>query len=218
MHDRGIYVETTIAAPIDRIWELTQNPDFHARWDIRFSSILLGERLPSGGQRFTYERTIPFHTIMGTGTSIAEASRPDGTRSSALRFTTPDPRSPIGTGHGYWRYLPVSSTVGPSARGSAHAEAATFTTFVTGFDYRPAWGAVVDRLIMRRVIGWMTAWSFDRLRIWAETGVEPERWPVASAFAFWETGRPRAARCRRIPQRGRALDDAPTTLDTLEHP
>ena len=35
-------------------------------------------------------------------------------------------------------------------------------------------GRLVDRLAFKPLIGWATAWSFDRLRIWAETGQPPE--------------------------------------------
>ncbi|MET1051738.1 MAG: SRPBCC family protein [Mycetocola sp.] len=202
MGDAGIYVEIEIAADIDRVWELTQNPREHPRWDLRFSRITPVGALPSGGYRFRYERRMLVHTITGTGTSLGERHRPDGTRTSALRFSTTDPLSPLGDGRGYWRYQPTENGV----------------TFITGFDYTPGWGRLIDRLVMRRLIGWMTAWSFDRLRIWAETGVAPERWPLASVLAMWRRDRPRARRCRRIPRRAHALADAPGTLSDLEAP
>jgi hypothetical protein len=50
--------------------------------------------------------------------------------------------------------------------------------FVTGYDYEPRWGAfgrLVDRVAFRPLIGWATAWSFDRLRLWIERGVQPEQ-------------------------------------------
>lgn len=203
-----LYVEVLIRAPLDRVWLLTQDPAEHSRWDLRFSSITPGEALASGGYRFTYARSLPLHTILGTGTSIGEKSRPDGTRTSALRFTTDDRLSPLGDGRGYWRYVPVTLPDGSPA-----------TRFITGYDYTPGWGHLVDRLVMRRLIGWMTAWSFDRLRLWAETGTPPERWPLASVLAAWRPNRPRAARClRRAPGRVPAMADAPHTLETLEAP
>ncbi|MGV8886000.1 MAG: SRPBCC family protein [Microbacteriaceae bacterium] len=198
----AIYVEIQIGSPMDRVWELTQEPSLHPRWDLRFSSISPTEELASGGYRFRYERRLPIHTIVGTGTSLGERFRPDGTRTSALRFTTDDRLSPLGEGRGYWRYLPTAEGV----------------TFITGYDYAPGWGRLLDGLIMRRFIGWMTAWSFDRLRIWAETGVPPERWPLATVLMFWRSDRPRASRCVRSPRRGRAMDDSPETLSTLEAP
>lgn len=198
----AIYVEIGIRSPIETVWQLTQDPAQHPRWDLRFSGITPTTELAGGGYRFRYERRIPFHTIVGTGTSLGEKSRPDGTRTSALRFTTTDRLSPLGDGRGYWRYVPTENGV----------------TFITGYDYEPGWGRLLDAVILRRLIGWMTAWSFDRLRIWAETGAPPERWPIVSVLQFWRPERPRASRCRRVPRRGRAMDDAPATLDTLEAP
>lgn len=217
----GIYVEISIRADLDRVWELTQNPAEHSRWDLRFSSITPIDALASGryrgqrlssitpidelaskGYRFRYERRVLWHTIVGTGTSIGERSHSGGTRTSALKFTTADPLSPLGGGRGYWRYVPTGDGV----------------TFITGYDYEPGWGRLIDRLIMRRVIGWMTAWSFDRLRIWAESGIPPERWSLLSLLAFWQPERPLARRCRRAPRRGDAMSGAPTSLGTLEAP
>ena len=40
MAERGIYVEVRVAAPLDMVWELTQDPEQHVRWDVRFSEIL----------------------------------------------------------------------------------------------------------------------------------------------------------------------------------
>lgn len=199
-----MYVETLVRAPIERVWELTQDPALHSRWDLRFTRITpLDGALESGGYRFRYERRIPLHTIVGTGTSLGEREAANGTRTSALRFDTDDRLSPLGAGRGYWRYTPVEGG----------------TLFVTGFDYAPGWGALVDRLVMRRIVGWMTAWSFDRLRIWAETGDEPERWPLGAVLAIWRPERPKAARCRRIhPSRGDAMRDSPESLDRLEAP
>jgi len=202
MGEKAIYVEIEIDASVDRVWELTQDVDQHPRWDLRFSSITPAARLPAGGSRFVYQRRILLHTITGTGTSLGEKQRRDGTRTSALRFTTEDRLSPIRAGRGYWRYIPTPQG----------------TTFMTGFDYEPGWGQLIDRLVMRRIIGWITAWSFDRLRIWAETGRPPERWTIASVLAFWRPARPQAARCRRTPRHGTAMSLAPTSLSTLEAP
>jgi hypothetical protein len=200
----AVYVETLIRAPIERVWELTQDPALHSRWDLRFTRIIpVPGTLASGGYRFRYERRIPLHTIAGTGTSLGERESANGSRTSALRFDTDDRLSPLGEGRGYWRYTPVEGG----------------TLFVTGFDYAPGWGGLVDRLVMRRIIGWMTAWSFDRLRVWAEDGVEPERWPISSVLAFGRADRPRADRCRRThPARADAMHDSPDSLARLEAP
>ena len=48
--------------------------------------------------------------------------------------------------------------------------------FITRYDYEVRWGLIgraLDRLVVRPLMGWATAWSFDRLRLWIETGVEP---------------------------------------------
>ena len=39
MKTKPIYVEINIEAPMDELWEATQNPSLHEQWDIRFSSI-----------------------------------------------------------------------------------------------------------------------------------------------------------------------------------
>lgn len=197
--DRAIHVRIRIAAPIERVWELTQDPAAHARWDLRFSRIDPTEPLPGGGSRFRYERRMPFHTITGTGTTIGERHRADGSRTSALRFDTRDPLSPLGAGRGYWRYEPDGDA----------------TVFTTGYDYAPQWG-VLDRAGIRWLIAWMTAWSFDRLRRWVEDGVEPERWPLRSVLAIRRRDRPRASRCAWSVG-GRPLDP-PVALDRLAAP
>jgi hypothetical protein len=198
---RPLYVEVLVKAPIDRLWELTQDPVQHARWDLRFSRIVPTEDLDGGTLRFRYELALGFRTVTGTGTSAGERHRADGTRTSALRFTSADRLSPLRDGRGYWRYNPVDGG----------------TRFVTGYDYTPGLGRVAD-LVIRPVVLWMTAWSFDRLRIWAETGTPPERWPVVSVLAFWRRDRPRASRCRtRRPGRD-PMRDAPETLRDLEEP
>jgi len=197
-----IFVSAPIRADLDRVWELTQDPAAHARWDLRFSRIQPLDTLPDGTVRFRYERRLPGHTIRGTGTSIGELIRPDGTRTSALRFTTSDRLSPLRDGRGFWRYRPTAQGV----------------LFETGYDYLPGWGTVLDRLVMRRLIVWMTAWSFDRLRIWAERGEEPETWPLRSVLWWGRRGRPRAARTVRGTRAGDPLRGAPSTLDRLEAP
>lgn len=34
-------------------------------------------------------------------------------------------------------------------------------------------GALIDRIAFRPILGWATAWSFDRLRRWLENGHDP---------------------------------------------
>ena len=197
-----IYVETLVRADLERVWDLTQDTDNHPRWDLRFSAIVPTGNTAGGAWRFRYELHLPFHQIRGTGISLGERRRPDGTRTSALRFTTTDRLSPLGDGRGYWRYIPTPEGI----------------RFLTGYDYRPGWGRIPDALGVRSLLGWMTAWSFDRLRIWAETGTPPEAWPWWSVLQVWRPDRPRASRCRRAPVRGTAMTDSPATLAGLERP
>ncbi|MFF3911289.1 hypothetical protein ACFYZJ_36320 [Streptomyces sp. NPDC001848] len=159
----GLYIEAHIRADLDELWERTQDPAQHRRWDLRFTEI---DHLPGAAgepRRFRYAtRVLPFLTVSGTGVSAGEKTRPDGTRTSALRFSSPHPLSLIAEGSGYWRYVPDGEGV----------------RFLTGYDYRPRWGAfgsLADRLVFRPLMGWATAWSFDRLRLWLERGVTPER-------------------------------------------
>ncbi|WP_433858041.1 hypothetical protein [Streptomyces kronopolitis] len=159
----GLYVEARIRAGIDEVWDRSQLPDRHQRWDLRFSEIDYLPCEPGEPQHFRYAtRVLPLLTVDGTGVSAGERNRPDGTRTSALRFFSAHPLSLIEEGRGYWRYIPDGEAL----------------RFLTGYDYRPRWGRFgrgVDRLLFRPLMGWATAWSFDRLRLWCERGITPER-------------------------------------------
>jgi hypothetical protein len=159
----GIYVETEVRADLDELWRRTQDPASHRRWDLRFTEI---DSLPcpdGAPARFRFAtRVLPGLVVTGTGVSAGESERPDGTRTSALRFACGHPLSPLAEGGGYWRYVPDGDAV----------------RFLTGYDYRPRWGrpgALLDRFVLRPLTGWATAWSFDRLRLWVERGISPER-------------------------------------------
>jgi hypothetical protein len=158
-----IYVESFIRVPIEDVWAATQDPARHRRWDLRFGEISYLPRVDGEPQRFTYATTVfPGVRIAGTGESLGDRDREDGTRWSGLRFWAADRRSIIEAGAGYWRYVPTPDGV----------------RFLTRYDYRPRWGQpgeVIDRYLFRPVFGWATAWSFDRLRLWLEDGLPPER-------------------------------------------
>jgi hypothetical protein len=164
-----IYVEIRIRAALEELWARTQTPALHARWDLRFSRI---DYLPgTDPQRFLYR----LGPIRGVGETVG-TKEADGSRTSALTFWSDDPRSLIRAGSGYWRYVPARDGL----------------RFVTQYDYDVRWGAagrLLDRLVFRRLLGWATAWSFDRLRLWLERGLEPEE----SARRL----QPRARRCLR---------------------
>ncbi|MGW6304980.1 hypothetical protein ACWFRQ_38035 [Streptomyces niveus] len=159
----GLYVETSIRTEMDTLWQLTQDPAQHQRWDLRFSEIDYLPRPPGEPQRFRYAvRILPFLTVSGTGISAGESGGADGRRVSVLRFASAHPLSLLAEGSGYWRYVPTPDGI----------------RFLTGYDYRPRWGrfgAVADRWVFRPLMGWATAWSFDRLRLWCEHGVSPAR-------------------------------------------
>lgn len=159
----SVYVEIRIRGTLDDLWRLSQTPHLHARWDLRFSEI---EYLPrpdeSQPQRFLYATRIGFGlAIRGHGETVGERDGACGERTSALKFWSEDPRSLIREGAGYWRYVPEAEGV----------------RFFTGYDYRVRYGLlgrVVDRFLFRPLLGWATAWSFDRLRLWIERRIEPE--------------------------------------------
>lgn len=159
----GIYVEHRIRAPIETVWMHTQDPTMHERWDLRFTDI---DYLPrpdiAAPQRFRYATRLGFGiAVVGEGETVGERERPDGSHFSALRFWSGQARSLIREGSGYWKYLPTSDGV----------------VFATGYDYETRYGVpgrLIDRWAFRPLMGWATAWSFDRLRLWLEDGVQPE--------------------------------------------
>jgi hypothetical protein len=122
-----------------------------------------------------------FGTRRGSAASRSRArAREDGSATSALRFWSDDRRALIREGSGYWRYVPTDDGV----------------RFITRYDYATRWGmvgALVDRVAFRPLLGWATAWSFDRLRLWLERGISPEE----SLHRLL----PRAGRCFRSPPR-----------------
>lgn len=191
----GIYVETTIRAPMEALWRATQRPEAHQRWDLRFSTIdYLPRASEEAPQRFLYATRIGFGLrITGEGESTGSRQGAQGERISALRFWSAMPISLIERGAGYWKYIPLGEGI----------------RFLTWYDYECRFGAagrLLDRLF-RPLIGWATAWSFDALRLWLEEGVPPEesarRWRAraglaAAALALWGL----ALRRSRLPLPG----------------
>jgi len=170
----GIYVEILIRPTpghdtLDHVWQLTQDPALHQRWDLRFTDI---DYLPrpdlSQPQKFLYATRIGFGlAIRGTGESIATRTSASGDTSSSLKFFSEDPKSLIREGAGYWKYVPTPDGL----------------RFFTWYDYTTRFGLLgrlADKLF-RPLMGWATAWSFDRMRLWAEQGQSPE---ASMAFAL----------------------------------
>jgi uncharacterized membrane protein YphA (DoxX/SURF4 family) len=156
-----IYVEIDMQCPMDDLWVRTQSPEHHRRWDLRFTDI---EYLPrsdtSQPHRFLYATRIAFGLrIVGEGETLA-SQQSDGSRTSALRFWSADPKSLILEGSGYWQYIPSGGGI----------------RFLTWYDYATRFGPIgriFDAVVFRPLMGWATAWSFDRLRLWLEKQIDP---------------------------------------------
>lgn len=157
-----IYVETRIRCTVDDLWRLTQVPEEHVSWDLRFTEIEYLQRPDENtSQQFLYVTRIGLGlTVRGKGETVGQRNMPNGERMSALKFWSDDPMSLILEGAGYWRYIPEDDGV----------------RFLTAYDYKVRFGAfgrVFDAIVFRPLIGWATAWSFDRLRLWIEKRVDP---------------------------------------------
>lgn len=159
----SIYVEIDIHTDMETLWNATQTPEVHARWDLRFTEITYLPRpnteLP---QRFLYATRIGFGlSIHGEGETVGMHSDNMGGRVSALKFWSADLRSLILEGSGFWKYEPHGDGI----------------RFFTRYDYhtRFGWaGKLIDKAVFRPLMGWATAWSFDSLRLWLEKGIDPE--------------------------------------------
>lgn len=158
----SIYVESLIRADLEALWVATQDPERHERWDLRFTRIEYLPRPDAGQpQQFLYATRIGAgFEIRGEGESIGEAGGTGGSRVSALKFWSDDSRSLIRKGSGYWKYIPGDDGV----------------RFLTQYDYEVRFGLpgrLFDAAVFRPLLGWATAWSFDRLRLWLEREIPP---------------------------------------------
>jgi len=178
----SIYVEIPIRASMGELWEKTQNPQLHQRWDLRFTQI---EYLPRQGNephRFLYRTRVGFGLrIDGQGESVGERDGEGGARTSSLKFWSKDSKSLIKTGSGYWKYVPVevvSTGVTPNVEPTGMNAGRLYTIrFFTCYDYETRFGVLgnlADACLFRPLLGWATAWSFDRLRLWIEKDISPE--------------------------------------------
>jgi len=157
----SIYVEILIRGSMDELWQKTQEPKLHQRWDLRFSDIDYLPREAGEPQKFLYATRIGAGLrIEGEGESTGGRDDASGQRTSALKFWSKDWKSLILVGSGYWKYVPVDGGI----------------RFFTSYDYRTRFGAIgkILDLTFRPLIGWATAWSFDRLRLWIERRIPPE--------------------------------------------
>jgi uncharacterized membrane protein YphA (DoxX/SURF4 family) len=158
---KGIYVEIEIRSSIEDLWAKTQVPAVHKRWDLRFTNIEYAPRPnPAEAQQFLYATRIGFGIkISGRGETLGTLET-DGSRTSALKFWSNDPKSLIREGSGYWKYIPIQDG----------------SRFLTWYDYTTRFGPigrVFDAIVFRPLLGWATAWSFDRLRLWLDKQIDP---------------------------------------------
>ncbi|MEH7349400.1 DoxX-like family protein [Gottfriedia acidiceleris] len=161
MKNKQIYVEIPIQASIDEVWRMTQNPELHEQWDLRFSSITyLPKEAEDTPQSFLYETKLGCGVkVAGWGQSIGTHNKNDGSKTSSLHFGTNQKISPISEGKGFWQYIPRDNG----------------TTFLTmyGYDVRfGLFGRFLD-IFFRPLMGWATALSFDVLKRWIEKGELP---------------------------------------------
>ncbi len=169
-----IYVETLIDGTMEMVWEKTQNPREHEKWDLRFTRIVYLPKISkSAPQHFSYETRIGFGLcIQGVGVSKGEV-RTNTERVSVLKFSSDHPLSLIKTGSGYWKYILL-----PNGK----------IRFLTWYDYEVRWGKVgslIDSLLFRPLLGRATAWSFDCLRLWIEKNAEPREMRLRFWVDFW---------------------------------
>jgi len=158
----SIYVEIRIQGAMDDLWRRTYTPDQHVAWDLRFTDI---QYLPRPDeckpQQFLYTTRIGFGLqVRGTGETEGQQALPSGACTTALKFQSDDPKSLIREGSGYWRYIPEPNAI----------------RFLTGYNYQVRFGLlgrIFDGMFFRPLMGWATAWSFDRLRLWIEKGIAP---------------------------------------------
>ena len=122
----SIYVEILVRAPMESLWDRTQTPSLHERWDLRFSRIeYLPKSHPGEPQRFRYATRIGFGLgVSGEGETVGNRGLLDGSCTSALTFGSDDGLSIIREGSGYWKYIPTGEGI----------------RFVTWYDYRTRFG------------------------------------------------------------------------------
>lgn len=161
MKNPPIYVEARIRCPLEALWQHTQQPALHQQWDLRFTQIdYLPRPSEAVPQQFVYATRIGFGLgVAGRGESMGTKEK-NGERTSVLKFWSDEWVSLIREGSGFWKYVPTSDGL----------------RFFTKYDYQTRFGWLgqwLDRLAFRPLIGWATAWSFDCLRLWLETGQRP---------------------------------------------
>ena len=100
---KGLYVELPMKAGMERLWQLTQDPALHQRWDLRFSTIrYLPKSDDAAPQQFLYETRIGFGlAIAGEGESTGYPLEHHGRAHLRSPFLVRRPEIP----HPHWRRL-----------------------------------------------------------------------------------------------------------------
>ncbi|MCE9668478.1 SRPBCC family protein [Myxococcus stipitatus] len=177
---RRIVAEVLLPAPVECVWERTQDPDLHTAWDVRFTSIrYLPERDARGLRLMDYRTRLGFGVeITGWGRYLANTPL----ARSSFEFGSEHPLSPILRGRGIWLY--------------ERRPEGTF--FKTVFDYQTrhgALGALLDALLFRPIMRLGTEWGFETLRQWCagdESAVRRRRarWRFALFLVARMLGKP----------------------------
>ncbi|HVE59255.1 MAG TPA: hypothetical protein VNB22_20695 [Pyrinomonadaceae bacterium] len=146
-----IIVEAIIPCEVETLWERSQEPALHIRWDIRFSHIKYLEELDEKGfQLMDYRTKIGFGLeIKGIGRYLQNTPL----KHSTFEFESGDWKSIIKIGRGIWQYKPCAEG----------------TYFRTVYDYETNYGffgALADRALFRPMMQLATEWSFETLRRW----------------------------------------------------
>ena len=157
---RKIVVEAIIPAVPETVWERSQTPELHLRWDIRFTYIRYLDQADDRGFRL-----MDYRTNIGLGIEvkgIGKYLQNNPPSHSTFEFSSSDWKSIITQGRGIWQYDPVPGG----------------TYFKTVYDYKVRYGvlgALIDRLGFRALMQLATEWGFETLRLWCqgdETAIE----------------------------------------------
>jgi hypothetical protein len=146
-----IVVEAIIPGDAETLWERTQTPDQHTRWDIRFSHIDYLDELDAKGFKL-----MDYRTKIGFGVEVKGIGRylqNDPPKLSTFEFESADRKSLITTGRGIWQYKPCADGI----------------YFRTVYDYETRYGFIgnmLDEILFRPVMQLATEWGFETLRLW----------------------------------------------------
>lgn len=146
-----IVVEAVIPAPVELVWERTQDPEQHVSWDIRFTGIRYRHEVDERGFRLMDYRTDVGFGIAVDGIGKYLHSTP--LAHSTFEFDSDDWKSIIRHGRGIWLY----------------EKRPEGTYFKTVYDYDRRYGIVgraIDWLFFRRLLQLSTEWGFETLRLW----------------------------------------------------